>query len=615
MTNEFINIGVIPKTSRVEQKVVCPNCVKLGKTNIKETCLSINLNSGLYNCHKCGWSGKVGKTEYKKEVMQEPYKIPIKPNITKLNDATVKWFEARGINQEVLINNKIANTQDGNGIVFPYFRDGQLINYKTRLLTEKKFFQAKEAEPIMYNLDNIKGQKEIIVCEGEMDSLSWEVAGHKNHTSVNQGAPNENDSNVDKKLECITNCYDVFESAETIYLAVDMDNNGQRLQAELIRRFGSEKCKLVNFKDCKDANEYLIKHGTFELNLLLQDAKEIKVDGIFVVDDCFDSMMNGFEHGQKRGETTYIDDIDKAWKWRKSEVNVWTGYENEGKSLFLNQLSVLKAFKDGDKFAVFSPENMPMDDFFNDLIEMYIGKTTDPYYPDFQMSKAEYLEGMNFVNKHFFVIYPDFDFKLETIFEKVNHLVKKKGIDHLIIDPYNTVEHLISGGEREELYISRFMANLKRFAVEKDISVNLVAHQNTARINKDDGNRYFKPMKSNIKGGGVFAQKADNVLFVWRPELALDFRNESVVFGSQKIKKQKLVARPCDVDGITFNFKENRYYFNGLCGLKLIDRARNVKPIEVETAPFPMVALEDVKTVFEEINFSKNNDEENDCPF
>lgn len=609
MTKEFINIGVIPKTNRVEQKVVCPNCVKIGKTNIKETCLSINLNSGLYNCHKCGWSGKVGKTEYKKEVMQESYKIPIKPNITKLNDATVKWFEARGINQEVLINNKIANTQDGNGIVFPYFRDGQLINYKTRLLAEKKFFQAKDAEPIMYNLDNIKGQKEIIVCEGEMDSLSWEVAGHKNHTSVNQGAPNENDSNVDKKLECITNCYDVFESAETIYLAVDMDNNGQRLQAELIRRFGSEKCKLVSFKDCKDANEYLIKYGTFELNLLLQDSKEIKVDGIFVVDDCFDSMMNGFEHGQKRGETTYIDDIDKAWKWRKSEVNVWTGYENEGKSLFLNQLAVLKAFKDGDKFAVFSPENMPMDDFFNDLIEMYIGKTTDPYYPDFQMSKAEYLEAMNFVNKHFFVIYPDFDFKLETIFEKVNHLVKKKGIDHLIIDPYNTVEHLISGGEREELYISRFMANLKRFAVEKDISVNLVAHQNTARINKDDGNRYFKPMKSNIKGGGVFAQKADNVLFVWRPELALDFRNESVVFGSQKIKKQKLVARPCDIDGITFNFKENRYYFNGICGLKLIDRARNIKPIEIETAPFPMVALEDVKTVFDEINFNKNNDE------
>jgi len=206
----------------------------------------------------------------------------------------VNWFLGRSITQEVLIANKIAITKDGNGIVFPYFRDGQLINYKTRLISEKKFYQAKEAEPIMYNLDRIKGQKQIIVCEGEMDSLSWEVAGNINHTSVNQGAPNENDNNVDKKLECITNCYDVFENAEVIYLATDNDSNGQRLQNELIRRFGPEKCKLVNFKDCKDANEYLIKYGTFELNLLLKDATDIKVDGIFVIDDVFDSMIEIF---------------------------------------------------------------------------------------------------------------------------------------------------------------------------------------------------------------------------------------------------------------------------------------------------------------------------------
>jgi twinkle protein len=614
MINEFLAIGVIPKGNRTEQKVVCPNCIKIGKTNIKDTCLSINILDGLYNCHKCGWSGRVGKTEFKKEVMQEPYKIPQRPNITNLSDTAVNWFLGRSITQEVLIANKIAMTKDGNGIVFPYFRDGQLINYKTRLLAEKKFYQAKDAEPIMFNLDRIVGQKEIIVCEGEIDALSWEVAGHTNHTSVNQGAPNENDNNVDKKLECITNCYDVFESAEIIYLAVDNDNNGQRLQNELIRRFGAEKCKLVNFKDCKDANEYLTKYGTFELNILLKDAKDVKIEGIFTLQDNFDSMMFGFENGQQRGQTTYIDAVDNAWKWRKTEVNVWSGYQNEGKSLFLNQLSVLKAFMDGDKFAVFSPENMPMDDFYNDLIEMYIGQSTDPYYKDNQMTKADYLEGMSFIDKHFFTVYPDFDFTLDTILNKVKYLVRKQGIDHLIIDPYNTIEHLMKPNEREDLYISRFMATLKRFAIEQNISIHLVAHQITQRPNKDDGGRLPKPLLNNIKGGGTFADKADNVLFVWRPNRLIDFRDNEVVFGSQKIKKQKLVARPCDVDGITFEFKENRYYFNGICGLKLIDRKRNAKPIEIETAPFPMIALEDVKTVFDN-DLPFGSDDNTDVPF
>ena len=574
MINGFISLGIEVKGNRAEQKVKCPNCVRVGKNNIKDTCLSINLQSGLYNCHKCGWKGSVAEKEYTRPFEPIIYKLPQRPNITKLTDEALAYFESRKITQDVLNKNRIASSADGKSIIFPYFKNDVLINYKTRMVDEKRFFQAKEAEPIMYNLDRLVGQKEIIVCEGEIDAISWEVAGYTNHTSVNQGAPNENDSNVDKKLECITNCYDVFENAETIFVCVDNDPNGKRLEQELIRRFGAEKCKIVDLSDCKDANEYLVKYGAFELSQTLKSAKEVKIDGVFTLQDNFDSMMFGFENGQKRGQTTYIDDVDKAWKWRKSEVNVWTGYQNEGKTLFLNQLAVIKAYFDGDKFAVFSPESVPMDDFYNDLIEMFIGTTSDPYYNEAQMSKADYLLGMSFIDKHFYMVYPDFDFKLETILEKVKYLVRKKGIDHLIIDPYNTIEHLMNAGEREDLYISRFMAILKRFAIENDISIHLVAHQITQRPNKDDGGRLPKPMLNSIKGGGTFADKADNVLFVWRPNRLIDFRDNQVIFGSQKIKKQKLVARPCDIEGITFEFKENRYYYNGVCGFSKIDRHR-----------------------------------------
>jgi hypothetical protein len=39
-------------------------------------------------------------------------------------------------------------------------------------------------------------------------------------------------------------------------------------------------------------------------------------------------------------------------------------------------------------------------------------------------------------------------------------LGKKKSIRGVIIDPYNTVEHLMNNGEREDLYIG-FMSQLK----------------------------------------------------------------------------------------------------------------------------------------------------------
>ena len=386
-------------------------------------------------------------------------------------------------------------------------------------------------------------------------------------------APNVGDKNIDKKLECITNCYEVFEQATRVFIATDEDDNGRNLQKELVRRFGVEKCLLVDLKPFKDANEVLLAEGVESLRERLKNAENPKVEGIFSVADVQESMLDGYHNGQERGTTTYIPAVDSAWTWRNGEVNIWTGYQNEGKSMFLNQLSCIKAIKDGWKFGVFSPENMPMNDFFNDIIEMYIGKSSDPYHGASQMTLEEYKEAMEFCKKHFFLIYPQKNFTLENIFHRAKYLVKTKGIRSLIIDPYNTIQHKMARGEREDLYISRFMSELKRFALDYNISIHLVAHQVTP--SKNDDGRYYKPDVNRIKGGGTFADKADNVMFIWRPDRAIEFSDTKVIFGSQKIKKQKLVGIPQEVHGIDFNIKSQRYYFNNETPFTEIDAERS----------------------------------------
>ena len=575
---EFLKIGIEPKGNEPQQKLRCPKCKSIGKENWKDTCLSINLVEGIYNCHKCGFYGTVKNTIKETIRMNKTYVEPTRKGMKKLSAKGKKFLNDRGITDEVIERNKIASSTDDKFIVFPYIKGGELVNYKKRGVDGKFFIQAKDAKPIIYNYDGVKGQKSIVICEGEFDSLSWEVAGVSFHTSVNMGAPNKGDKSIDKKLECLTTCYDVFDEASKIYIATDNDDNGRVLEQELIRRFGADKCKLVDLRPFKDANDVLLSEGVESLQKRLKNAQSPKVEGIFEVEDVVESMLDGFENGQERGSTTYIEEVDKAWTWRMGEVNIWTGYQNEGKSLFLNQLSTIKAFHDGWKFGVFSPENMPMKDFFNDIVEMYIGKSADPYYKNNQMTKAEYMEAIEFVKKHFFLIYPKKNFNLNTIFERAKFLVQTQGIRSLIIDPYNTVQHKMYSGEREDLYISRFMSELKRFAIDNHISVNLVAHQVTPL--KDDSGRYIKPDVNRIKGGGTFADKADNVAFVWRPHRALDFSDTSVIFGTQKIKKQKLVGIPQDVDGINFNIKEQRYYFNGYTPFSKIDVQRCEKKQE-----------------------------------
>ena len=67
---EFLDLGIEPKGNDTQQKVKCPKCKSLGKQNWKDTCMSINLVDGVYNCHKCAWKGKVNKFNQMRSLMR-----------------------------------------------------------------------------------------------------------------------------------------------------------------------------------------------------------------------------------------------------------------------------------------------------------------------------------------------------------------------------------------------------------------------------------------------------------------------------------------------------------------------------------------------------------------
>jgi len=605
---ENYNIHGIPNGSKTH---TCPVC-SADRKKSKDKCLSVFWDTGLGLCNHCG--EKIQLHTFKRKEITKQYVRPILNNIKRdFSDKFINYISnVRGIDLNALKSLKVRESKEWmpqtkkeeNCICFDYYFNGDLINVKYRD-AKKNFKLYKDAEKIFYNLDNIATENECVIVEGEFDVLAYYTAGVKNVVSV----PNGFNLKGELNLDYIDNYYNYFEGKETIYIAVDNDDAGQKGQKELIRRFGAEKCKIINFDECKDANDYLLKYGKESLANTIKFAKDVKIEGIFTIADVSSSMINSYRNGQNRGETTGITEIDKAWTWRNGEVNLWTGYQNEGKSLFLNQLCLIRSIISGVKVAVFSPENFPLDDFYNDLIEAYIGKSCDPYYYNNYMSEEEYKQGMNFIKDYFFVIYPDKDFKLQTIFDKAKYLVKKHGIRTLVIDPYNTIEHLTNAGEREDLYISRFMTQLKRFAIENEVSVNLVAHQVTPMKNEKDQGRYFRPELNKIKGGGTFADKADNVLYVWRPNRALDFKDPDVVFGSQKIKKQKLVGIPQNIDQITFNVREQRYYFNGVSPFTYLDKVRNGTQNEIEELKQINATLDEAFDMFE------CYDNDNEVPF
>ena len=537
------------KRNSGKEKIVCPKCQD-ERSNKKDRAFSWNHADQLGKCHYCEGVFYIKKD---KATMKKEYKKP-KVNNTDLTDKALEYFESRGIGQFTLRQCKVSSGLDWmpkaqknvETIRFNYYRDNEIVNIKYRG-PNKDFKLHADAELIFYNLDAIKGLKEIIIVEGEVDCLSVYESGRHNVISVPNGAGN---------FDFITNCFEILDELDSAIIAVDNDKKGLELQEKLIKSIGPEKCKTVNFEDCKDANEYLIKHGVEALGLIIDSAIDVPVDGVLFVENVWDSMLHQFTHGQKVGTTTYYKNLDPHWTWRKTEVNIWTGYANEGKSCFLNQLCVLKAKNEGWRYAVFTPENYPVSDFYNELIHCYVGKTTDKRFANV-MTLEEFEEGAKFVHEHFFAIVPEDNYEIDTIFSKMKFLIRKYGVDACVIDPYNQVDHKMKSGEREDLYISRFMSKLKKFAVDNDISMNLVAHQ----LTPDTQGRtdYPKPDTYRIKGGGTFTDKADNVIAVWRPYRKSDYQNPEVNIIVEKVKKQKLVGIP-GMMKVNYDFAKNQYY-------------------------------------------------------
>ena len=117
-----------------ENYSVCPECSKNRRKN-KIKCFSYNAEKEVGYCNHC-------EARFVKHVPFEK-KIYTKPevkweNYTKLSEKLVKWFEKRGISQKTLLRMKIGEKEEwmpqiekkANCIVFPYFRNGELVNVK-----------------------------------------------------------------------------------------------------------------------------------------------------------------------------------------------------------------------------------------------------------------------------------------------------------------------------------------------------------------------------------------------------------------------------------------------------------------------------------------------------
>lgn len=563
--DKLYDLGIKLTRRYGNEKCKCPQCSDARK-NKTDKPLSVNITTGEYCCHNCGWKGNVRTFIAKREFKQYSKPSPDVLKNIEVKESVVNWFGQRGISHETLDKFMIyvksewmpQTQKEENCICFPYFKDGELVNVKYRD-ANKNFKLHKDAELVFYNLQTIGDKKYCIIVEGEIDCMAVFEVGYGAEKIVDESTGevmNDEFSRVsvvsvpngaskgNQRMEYLDNCAEWFIGLHEIIIATDGDEAGQILQQELIRRLGVERCKTISYpieecvpkkeggkRRCKDLNEVLQYLGKEAVINTINNSEQIPVEGVYEIDDIFPSMLKNFKSGVPLAPTTRFPETDTYWRWKKGDVALYTGYANWGKTFYILQMMLTKSIWDGWKWAVFCPENYPANDFYDDIIEMYVGKWLN------EMTEDEYTEAAQFIGQHIFYVYPEDSHDIHSIHEKFRYLVLKKGVDGVLVDPFNQLDHNQKAYQREDQYLSEILKDIKRFALLNAVVYNIVAHPKNPRY--EEGRVLPVVDMYDIHGGAMFGNKVDLLVSYHRPRFHEDKNSPEVEIYVQKVKRKR----------------------------------------------------------------------------
>jgi twinkle protein len=521
----------VHKLEEGNKQGICPLCSPDRKPkNQKAKCASYDWDRGLGTCHNCDKSFQLhtyqrkGKAE---KVYIKPASIDVKPSLigTQVED----WFKTRGISKQTLIDLKVTEgpewmpqTQKTENVIkFNYFMGGELTNVKYRD-GRKNFKLYKGAEKVFYNIDSVVGFEYCVIVEGEMDVLALYEAGITNAISVPNGAT-LNSNNLDYLDACI----DYFEDKEKIILACDSDEAGQALQAELIRRLGSEVCYITTFEDCKDANEYLLKYGKEKLSERISKSKPVPLENVTTFRDVEDEVTDFVKNGFKPGFQVGLQNFDEIFSTYTGQFITVTGIPSSGKSDFVDQMVVGYNNNYGWKTAFASPENQPTYLHAHKLMR----KTWQGMPTRDDIGGDRWNQIADHCNSNYFHI--DMErYTLDSVLRKGAELVKRKGIKVLVIDPFNKVRD-VGGSDDVNRYTMEYLSKIEIFAKKYDVLVFVVAHP--TKMYKDKDGNLEEPTMYSIKGGGEWYDASYHGILVHR-----NYNENTVKAKVLKVKFQNL---------------------------------------------------------------------------
>ena len=293
-----------------------------------------------YYCFGCDDSGFINEDIQKEEVNMKVEK----ETVSDILDFPVRGFKERKITKSItdLYKVKVGYDEDGASIKYHYYPitlNSKVVGYERRDVKNKTFTAIGSVK----NKNELFGQSlfpkgsgmKIVVTEGMIDAMSiqqmYKLKGKEwPVVSVINGAQNA--------AKQITANLEYLNSFEEVIFAFDDDEPGRDGAEACSKLLRTGKAKIASFgRFGKDANDYLTKGKTYELEKSLWNAQAYSPAGIINSADT----LSLFLEDKRDDSIPYPDcfgDVNKMTFGRRTgELTIFTAGTGSGKSSFIRE--------------------------------------------------------------------------------------------------------------------------------------------------------------------------------------------------------------------------------------------------------------------------------------
>lgn len=440
-------------------------------------------------------------------------------------DVPVVFVEYKGLTRESLNDYGIKKVKFPNGseaIQFPYYLNGVSVAAKYRSCKSatgannwnSKNFWSKGtiSQCRLFGMQTCtKRKKGLIITEGELDALAaYSMYGMANNVvSVANGAQSA--------VKAIQHHIDWVMEYETIYINFDMDDPGQSAANEVMAMFPPGKAKNVvlpeGYKDACDMSK--AKMGE-QYRKCVKSAQGVTPQGVLDKDDVINSTLRYImDIDQRKGISTGYKRLDDVMGgFRPGELVTLVAGTGVGKTTVTLNMTYNAAMLSNMK-TLFIPLEMSYKQVLVRLMEIHMKQpimtTTDNISPQL-MDESKLRATLDEVTENVSIYNHIGALNLAKLISVIEYYAISQKTKLIVLDHKDAAVNSLTDEGGGVKLIDNLMAELKRIAIQYDLTVLVVSHQSRSKEDREDS----KASLSRVRGSAGVAQNSDLVLGIER---------------------------------------------------------------------------------------------------